>query len=153
MNLAEYVKSHVERGECKCGRCIDLGTKPDPEGVHTVDMTFFKTALVGEANAQDFERLTNEWNGQFTPVNVFDGHEHGYMELGGWLGSQDLAIQYMALGVMLGIFKLISPLTLLEMPSEDPEAQRMARNGFLWIIPHPEFRKVLPDAGVQVPGP
>ena len=39
--LVELVMLYADRGECKCGRCIDKGEKADPTG-HVVDLVFFK---------------------------------------------------------------------------------------------------------------
>jgi hypothetical protein len=127
--LANYVISHTERGECKCGACIDVGNKPDPQR-HTVDMVFFKVARVNGADADEFKRLTTEHHGHYGEVDPFDGKEHNYMELGGWIGDQGLAMQYMALGVLLGKFKLLSPAML---GMEGPAALQLAGMGLLSI--------------------
>jgi len=108
-SLVDYVLRHTERGECNCGRCLDRGDKPDPDG-HTVDLGFFKVA-----------------------ANPLDGGEHNYMQLGGWIGDQGLAMQYMGLGVLLGVFKLLSP-SMLGITSDDPMFMQMIGAGFLSII-------------------
>jgi hypothetical protein len=134
--LSEYVLAHTIRGECKCGRCIDVGTTPDPTGPHTIDLTFFKVALPPEQPAlvvADFRQLIAEHIGVFTPVDVFDGKEHNFMELGGWLGDQGLALQFMGLGVLLGVFELWSPDTVL--PDMPPDLkQQMAALGMVAIV-------------------
>ena len=111
-SLGKYVMEHIERGECKCGRCIDRGTKPDPLA-HTADMIFFLAAKRGEPTVEEFERLTREHRGEFTDCDPLDGEEHGYLELGGWIGDQGMALQYMALGSLLGIFDLLTPRSVL----------------------------------------
>jgi len=128
-HLAEFVIGNTERGECKCGQCIDVGSKPDPQG-HTVDMVFFKVVKKNGATADEFKRLTAEHKGHYGDVNPLDGKEHNYMELGGWIGDQGLAMQYMALGVLLGEFALLSPAIL---GFTGAEAQQMAGMGFLSI--------------------
>lgn len=133
MTLADFVIRHTERGECKCGKCSDVGTKPDPQRPHTVDMVFFKVAPVGEPSLSEFRDLTASHVGEFNTVNPFDGREHNYMELGGWIGDQGLAMQYMALGVSLGAFKLLTPHTLMGLSDGDPLAMQMAGSGFVAV--------------------
>jgi hypothetical protein len=128
-SLIDYVLAHTERGECKCGKCFDAIGKPDPQG-HTVDMVFFKVAAKDAPSKETFVHLTNEHKGDFCEVDPFDGHEHNYMELGAWIGDQGIAMQYMGLGVALGVFSLLSPAML---KLEGPLAMRMAQNGMLAV--------------------
>lgn len=130
--LVKLVIESTDRGECKCGRCCDVGTKPDPTG-HTVNMVFFVVSKRGEVKLEDFLRLTTEHKGEFGPCNPLDGAEHSYLELGGWIGDQGLALQYMALGVLLGVFKLLSPITVLGLKSDNPLVSQLAGSGFLSI--------------------
>lgn len=128
--LQEYVMKHIERGDCKCGQCFDTAGKPDPTG-HTVDMVFFKASKVGDPTLEEFRRLTEaSKSGVFCSVDPFDGQEHSYMELGGWIGDQGLAMQYMALGISLGAFKLLSPAML---GLDGSIAIQMAQAGLLSI--------------------
>lgn len=128
--LAKYVYDHTERGECQCGQCIDKGDRPDPIG-HTIDMVFFKVAKVGTPTLEEFRRLTEESKeGEFCNVDPFDGQEHNFMELGGWLGDQGLAMLYMALGASLDAFDLLSPAML---GLDGPMAMQMAQAGMLSI--------------------
>jgi hypothetical protein len=132
VDFVGYVIAHTERGECKCSKCCDKGDAPDPEG-HTVDMVFFKVAFKDDPTLDEFKRLTAEArDGEFAKVDPFDGHEHNYMELGAWIGDQGLAIRYMALGVYLGAFTLLSP-AMLGLDSKDHETLQMAEMGFLAI--------------------
>lgn len=128
-NLIQFVIANTERGECKCGKCIDAGSSPDPQG-HTVDMVFFKVAKKNGASVDEFTRFTAEHKGHFGEVNPLDGKEHNYMELGGWIGDQGLAMQYMALGVLLGKFTLLSPAML---GMSGPDALQLASMGLLSI--------------------
>jgi hypothetical protein len=108
MHLQEYVITHTQRGECQCGRCIDVGTTPDPVG-HTVDLEFFKVSQANTPSAEEFRQLTEAHHGSYAQPNVFDGQEHGYIELGAWIGDQGMALQYMGLGTLLGVFELLTP--------------------------------------------
>jgi hypothetical protein len=128
--LAKYVHDHTERGECKCGKCADVGNSSDPNG-HTIDMVFFKVAAKDNPSLEKFKRLTEEAkHGAFADVDPFDGHEHNYMELGAWIGDQGLGMLYMALGVSLGAFTLLSPALL---GFSGPEALQFAGMGMLSI--------------------
>jgi hypothetical protein len=129
--IVDFVRAHTERGECRCGQCFDRGAKPEPQGDHTIDMVFFKVALVGAPSAADFRRLTRA-NGTPYDVNPLDGAEHNYLDLGAWIGGQGLAMQYMALGTMLSVFKLLTPYRLI--PDIDQAAAlRMAQGGLLIV--------------------
>lgn len=129
--LAEYVVRHAQRGECGCGKCIDRGDAPEPEG-HVVDMVFFKVGLSGEPSAEEFRSLTAGHRGDYGDVDPFDGSEHSFLDLGGWIGDQGLAMQYMALGALLGVFELLTPARL---GIEDPDlAMKMAEHGFVTVL-------------------
>ena len=133
MTIQDYVLAHTQRGECRCGRCIDKGTAPDPTG-HTADMVFFKVSARDEPTADEFRRLTAEHPGDYGPVNPLDGHVHSYLELGGWIGDQGMALQYMALGSLLGVFKLLTPMTMLPGPMlTETLALRMAETGYVAV--------------------
>ena len=132
--LAEYVDDHTERGECKCGKCADVGDSPDPTG-HTIDMVFFKVSAKDNPNIKEFKRLSAAAkHGDYAVVDPFDGQEHNYMELGAWIGDQGLAMLYMALGVHLGAFNLLSPALL---GLSGPEALQFAQMGMLSIQAKP----------------
>ncbi len=108
MTLIEFVNAHTDRGECRCGKCFDRGMQPDPTG-HVADMVFFPVAAVDSPDRAEFERLIRETPGEFCKCNPLDGQEHGYIELGGWLGDQGLALKFMGLGSLLGVFMLLTP--------------------------------------------
>lgn len=130
MTIQDFVIANTERGECKCGKCIDVGSKPDPVG-HTVDMVFFKVTKHGEPTKEEFIQLTKECRSDYVTVDPFDHQEHSYLTLGAWIGDQGLAMQYMALGVLLGLFNLLSPKTMLGLEGE--QALNMAGAGLLSI--------------------
>jgi len=100
VTLADYVAHHTTRGECKCGRCIDVGTAPDPCGL-TVNVGFFIVAIVNDPTAQELQDLVTQHRGEFNQCNPFDNMPHSYIELGGWIGDQGLAMQFMALADVL----------------------------------------------------
>lgn len=129
--LIDLVVQHTLRGECRCGRCIDVIGRPDPDG-HTTDLVFFKVARKGDLSIAEFREASAAHQGEFNEVDVFDGAEHGYMELGGWIGDQGLALQYMGLGVLLGVFKLFTPKMLMPWLDDETEMQ-IAGRGFVTV--------------------
>lgn len=131
--IGRYVTEHVERGECKCGKCIDVGSKPDPAAAHTADLIFFKAAIKGQPSREEFEQLTRQHAGEFGPCNPLDGEEHGYIELGGWIGDQGIALEYMALGYLLGVFDLLTPRTVLGEQVDEKLAMEMAGAGYVTV--------------------
>lgn len=129
MTLVDYIRDNSYRGACKCGKCVDSGDNPEehqPEG-HTVDLTFFKVALIGEPSKDEFEELTADIS-----ELLKEGTEIGYMQLGGMLGDQGMALQVMAIGDLLGVWKVNSPESML--PFMDAEMKmQMAGQGMISI--------------------
>jgi hypothetical protein len=113
MTLSEYVIDHTVRGECQCGRCIDKGSTPDPTG-HTADLFFFKVATANAPDVNTLRDLIATHAGAFTECAPLDGREHGYIELGAWLGDQGLAMQFMGLCHLLGLCRLYTPNSVMQ---------------------------------------
>lgn len=134
--LSEYVRNHTARGACQCGQCIDGVSNPQehqPTG-HTSDLFFFKVAKHGEPDAKTLRELITKHHGEWGECNPLDGKEHNYMELGGWIGDQGLAMQFMGLGELLGLWRVMTPNAL---PIPDELKQQMAGMGMISILPHP----------------
>lgn len=133
-DLIDYVHAHTSRGECGCGSCIDKGDKPEPGwfSPHVIDMVFFRVAMVGEPSAAEFRLLTSAHRGEFLDTDLLDGRGHHFIEVGGWIGDQGLAMRYMALGAMLDVFTLVTPYTLW--PDAKPETALDAAAGGLLIV-------------------
>ena len=114
--LADFVLLHTERGACTCGKCFDAPPNPQelqPTG-HTADVGFFKVALVGEPDVLTFKKLIHEHVGEFCDLNPLDGRAVNYITVGAWIGDQGLAMQFMGLGALLGLW------TLIVLPSGEP---------------------------------
>lgn len=128
--LATYVKEHAVRGTCNCGKCVDHpSVDSQPEG-HTAELVFFQVANNG-GDADKLKSLVRAAKeGEFCSVDVLDGQEHGYVELGGWIGDQGLAMMLMGLGTVLGLWSLHTP-KMLGLP-RDMELQ-LASMGMLSI--------------------
>ncbi len=72
------------------------------------------------------------YRGQFCDLDLFDGNEHGFIEIGSFLGSQELAFRLMALLVHFDLVQLLTPLTLLPKCPRDLMMQ-MAATGLVTI--------------------
>jgi hypothetical protein len=150
--LVDYVLEHAVRGDCQCGRCLDApDVKQQPAG-HTADLIFFKVAAK-DGDADKLKKLVEDnKTGEFNNVDMFDGNEHGYMEVGGWIGSQDLALQLMGLGAVLGIWHLLTPKIVIPNCPDD-KAMELAGSGMVAVIykkPRPKpvmHQLVLTDDG------
>lgn len=108
--LVDYIVKYAERGACTCGRCVDAPANPEqlqPTG-HTADLGFFKVKANDGANAEELTRLIKaNKTGEFCDIDVLDGLPHDYIELGGWIGSQELALMLIGLGTVLGLWDLM----------------------------------------------
>jgi hypothetical protein len=138
--LSSYIEQHVMRGECKCGSCCDSGNAPDPKG-HTANVGFFTVAAADSPDAGEFKRLTKAHKGSFCDLDLFDGKEHNYMEIGGWIGDQGLALMFMGLGKLLGVFQLLTP-AILGIKDDDPMFMQMAQMGFCSVVALPETKPI-----------
>jgi len=129
MDLVEYVLNHVEKGPCQCGRCADAIKNPEskqPKG-HTADLTFFKVSKTNNPNAKEFRMLIEQ---EFP--HWLDGKEHSYLETGGDIGDQGLALMAMGLGELLGIWELMTPNSMV--PFLDKEIRmKIAGTGYITI--------------------
>ena len=146
--LRDFVSRYANRGPCCCGKCIDAPPNPEgkqPEG-HTVDVHFFKVAARAEEGelphlAAQLRALLKESNkGEYADVDPLDGKEHNFMELGGWIGDQGLALTLMGLGGRLGLWKVLTPRSVLgPIISNNPDmANRLAGMGMVSIIANRE---------------
>ena len=135
-NLRDYVMENSIRGACMCGKCIDAPKNPEqlqPEG-HTAEMIFFKVAAGPKADKDTLKMLVeSNTKGECGDMDLFDGKEHNYMEIGGWIGDQGLALMLMGLGTILGLWKLLTPVTMLHFKPDDPMTVQMAGMGLLHI--------------------
>ncbi len=132
MSLQKYIMGHTERNACQCGQCIDKGQDFALSG-HTVNMVFFEVAAKGEPTKEALTALLKEHKGEFCDVNLFDGKEHSYIEIGGFVGDQGLALQLMGLGSLLKMWDLLTPFTLLGSDFPKDLATQMAGSGLVSI--------------------
>ena len=78
-------------------------------------------------------RVSGEVRGEFCTVNLFDGKEHNYLELGGWIGEQRDALWLMILGERVGAWKILSPITILGLAADSDLCSHMMGMGFFSI--------------------
>lgn len=97
------------------------------------DMIFFRIKAKPEANAEEFKKVLAEHQGEFCSCDLFDKQEHGYMELGGWVGDQTMALGMMGLGSLLGLWKLLTPITVLGDLVPKEMIMQMAQSGVITI--------------------
>lgn len=131
--LAEYVMQHVERGACQCGKCMDAPADPvkhQPTG-HTADLVFFKVRATNDPKADELRELIRAHKGDYGPVDPLDGKEHNFLELGGYMGDQGLALMLMGLGSLLGLWSLMTPKTMLGMDGD--RAMQLAGMGMVAV--------------------
>ena len=129
MDLIDYVTKHTERGPCQCRKCFDAVKDPEskqPEG-HTADLTFFKVRKVNNPDPEEFRKLVEE-----ELPHWLDGKEHSYLETGGDIGDQGLALMAMGLGGILGIWELLTPNSMVPFLDEGMKME-MAGTGYVTI--------------------
>ena len=123
--LADYIRNNT--------RCIPR-EESAPETA--VNVEFFKVVADPKADAQTLQGLVLAHSGEWGKVDVFDGGEHSYLELGGWLGSQEYALRLIGLGSHLGLWTLLSPRTMLKDLVDDEIAQALAQRGLISVQAH-----------------
>lgn len=118
--LREFIKKHCQQ--------VALGSGD-------VDIEFFGVKVVDEPSAESLKSLVASNNaGEFgSEVDLFDGQEHNYINLGGWIGDQGYALMLMALGSHLKVWELLTPEKLMPFLDEAMKKQ-MAGMGMISIV-------------------
>lgn len=135
--LDQFIFDNVERGACRCGRCVDAPDNPEaeqPKG-HTVDVYFFNVALRpgSHATAEEFRRLIEEHDGSHVQCNPLDGRDHSFIELGAWIGDQGAALMFIGLGELLGLWRAVTPNMVPGLSKERRDA--LAGGGWVSLMP------------------
>ncbi len=125
VTLPEYIQQHVNI--CSCGKC------EKEEGIKSTSVVFFEVFVKPSADADLLRVLIADHKGEFAECNPLDGKEHGFIELGAWLGSQELALALMGLGCSLGLWNLLTPRSVLGKDLPAPIERVMAGTGLLTI--------------------
>jgi hypothetical protein len=128
---AEVVKEEDVNGI----RVITINGYPEaPSMGELVDVGFLKigfTDAAGEKTAEQFlDMIVNAEHGDFGDMTL-ERLKAGpsYIEHGGWLGSQDQALRFLALGQHYGLWKVMHPYMLGV--EDETMAQEMMGNGFV----------------------
>ena len=139
-DLTKYVIEHSIRGVCMCGKCIDApANKFQPDG-HTADVQFFKVALKNsnltktdkEKIKNDFIKLVKNHKGVYSDIDIFDGNEYNFIDIGRWIGDQGTALMLMGMGELLGVWKVATPNRLAPDFSEETR-NMLAGAGYISI--------------------
>lgn len=93
---------------------------------------FFKVAVKNDPDKEVFLNLIKKEHPHW-----LDGKEHNYLEMGGDMGDQGIALTTQALGSLVGAWKLITPNILGDLIPDDLKMQ-MAGSGMISIIYKPE---------------
>lgn len=107
---------------------------PDAPAANFADLCFFKVALRSFPSATALERLIRARGPGEHAANIFDHLEHGYVELGAWLGSQELALRLMGMGTLLGLWQLLTPKTVLGDNATPELVTQLVGSGMVTII-------------------
>ncbi len=139
-DLAKYVIEHCVRGDCIYGECADTSAKKfQPDG-HTVDVQFFKVVLKNsglndtdkEIIKNDFERLIKNHKGIYRDIDIFDGNEYNFIDIGAWIGNQGVALTFMDMGELLGMWSVVTPNSVASNFSEETKSM-LADAGYVSI--------------------
>jgi hypothetical protein len=130
-DFKQYVLQNSKRGVCSCGQC----GRPTPDVPQDTRCTlyngFFNVTKLGSANRQRFAQLFVALG--IYPVNVQVGKEVTYRHLGAVIGDMDVALQAMALGDLLGVWKLNTPWRAFKTFAEQ-ERRELAKRGLVSVI-------------------
>lgn len=117
--LTKFVIEHATRGDCKCGNCSKNNAIPNKNNTISrpfIDVQFFKVLLKENPSDEDKKVIKNDLiqliknhKGEFREINLFDGEEHNFIDIGAWIGDQGLALMLMGMGELLGIWELRTP--------------------------------------------
>ena len=134
--LQKFVVENGIRGVCQCGKCFDAPQHPEneqPQG-HTANMIFFEVAVKEGTKAEELEALVRGTvKGGYANIDLFDGNEHNYIDLGAWIGDQGMGLTLMGMGTVLGLWDLLTPITMLKLKPDDPLTMQMAGMGMIAI--------------------
>lgn len=121
--LIDFIDANTTRIERSC----------DEKGA--VDVGFFKVVPSGEGTKEEFLKLINDnKNGAFCAVDPFDGKEHGYIELGAWIGDQGRAMDFMALTEHFNLANLLTPSKVMGANLDTQVERQLLGMGMVTIV-------------------
>jgi len=130
--LIDYVRKHTL-----------IGTGTPSEGTVFADMMFLKVIADGAPNKEELIELIKANKGEFCELDLLNGEEHSYINIGAWIGDQQDALLLMGLGSLLGMFELLTPEKLMPFLPQDLKNQ-MAGMGMVSVV-FPEGKKVIAE--------
>jgi hypothetical protein len=121
MTLFDYVQNHTSADSKE----IDVA---EPYA----DLVFFRVRTKNSPDVDMLKMLIAEQKGDQVDLNIFDGKEHSYIEIGGWIGDQGVAMRFMGMLSLMEMATLMTPLNMLPGLPDDL-AVKMAQQGFITI--------------------
>lgn len=115
--LRSYLETSITR--------VPAGTE------NATNLVFFSVLAKPDADAETLRALVDMHTLERGEVDVFDGKDHSYIELGGWLGDQGAALDLIGLGTQLKLWTLLSPRTVFKDAMTDELEQQMAGSGYI----------------------
>jgi hypothetical protein len=116
--LVEYVRKYAQM-------------VPRSDDARGTDVYFFTVTAAPGASGVVLRDLIGKHQGVFGAVDLFDGNEHSYIEVGGWVGMQEVALALIGLGTELELWKLLSPRTMLSRKVPADLEERLVGQGYL----------------------
>lgn len=116
-------------------RSVSIEAFPEHDGTRTADVHFLHVGLAEGASKQEFVAALEAARGSVgefggSPPDLPSGPS--YIEVGGWLGSQQLALEFAGLCELHGVGNVITPSSI---GIADPEvADRMAGMGMVFVV-------------------
>ncbi len=122
--LAEYVEKHTT----PVSRSVDNDNS-------AVDVGFFKVLIDEKADTETFRSLIkSSLKGEFDVViDPLDGDEHRYIELGAWIGDQELAMRFMALTSHFKMAQLLTPKVMMGQNIDPALESKLLNAGYCTI--------------------
>lgn len=126
VELAEYIVEYCIKGswECTCGKCIDIDSDDNVQnsgrkyGTKTADVQLFKVTfrnlcdiskIEKDIIKENFIQLIKCHEGVNKDIDILDGREHGFIEIGKWIGDRNMALMLMGMGELLDMWEVITP--------------------------------------------
>ena len=120
-NIAGYVYDHAT-----CDERRWHGLEADHRGPYFVSATY-------EPSADRFVELIRLHVETKRCCNPLDGQEHSFSEMKRWIGIGELALRFIGLGVILGVFELVRPWEKREGETREELIQRLESEEGSWF--------------------
>jgi hypothetical protein len=115
-NIAGYVYDHTTRNG---RRWLEL--EADQQGPYFV-------STVHDPRTAEFLRFARLQTETHTCCDPLDGRVHNLKEMTRWIGIRELAVRFIGLGVILGVFELVRPWVRREHENDEDMIKRLERD-------------------------